>query len=245
MVLAVTDDADDEQQPPDAAAAGPAEPTLSPAPAALNDDSGSDGEGEIAKNNTSNSILSTSPGTHLGAFGAVEWLLFWSVGTIWGSSFLFMDIGLDAFSPGLITWLRVGSGAAVLALVPAARKSIDKADWPRLITLSVLWVGVPFTLFPIAQQWISSAVAGMLNGAVPIFVAMIASCMLRKLPRGTQLGGLLLGFLGVVLVSLPSMGEGDTEAAGVMLVLLATLCYGVSVNIAAPINQKYGSLPVM
>jgi drug/metabolite transporter (DMT)-like permease len=57
--------------------------------------------------------------------------------------------------------------------------------------------------------------------------------------------GLLLGFLGVVLVSLPSMGEGETEAIGVVLVLVATLCYGVSVNIAASINQKYGSLPVM
>ena len=102
-----------------------------------------------------------------------------------------------------------------------------------------------YAIFPIAQQWISSAVAGMLNGAVPIFVATIASCMLQKLPRGAQLAGLIVGFLGVVLVSLPSAGQGETQAIGVLLVLIATLCYGVSVNIAAPIQQKYGSLPVM
>lgn len=216
-------------------------------PVSAADPSGVGGEGGGGENGPvrSNSILSTSAGTHLGAFGLVEWLLFWSVGTIWGSSFLLMDIGLDAFSPGLITWMRVGSGAAVLTFFPAARKPVDKADWPRLTALSVLWVAVPFTLFPIAQQWISSAVAGMLNGAVPIFVATIGSCMLQKLPRGAQLGGLLVGFLGVVLVSLPSAGEGETQAVGVVLVLIATLCYGVSVNIAAPIQQKYGSLPVM
>ena len=138
-------------------------------PVSAADPSGVGGEGGGGENGPvrSNSILSTSAGTHLGAFGLVEWLLFWSVGTIWGSSFLLMDIGLDAFSPGLITWMRVGSGAAVLTFFPAARKPVDKADWPRLTALSVLWVAVPFTLFPIAQQWISSAVAGMLNGAVP------------------------------------------------------------------------------
>jgi hypothetical protein len=106
------------------------------------------------------SIMSTSAGTNQGAFGPTEWVLFWSVGCIWGSSFLFMAIGLQAFKPGLITLLRIASGAADLALVPAARRPIGRSDWPRLVTLSVLWVALPFTLFPIAQQWISSAVTG-------------------------------------------------------------------------------------
>lgn len=237
-VAAVLDDEDDQCLADTAAG--------SPAPAAGHSavvvGGGGRGENAVVR---ANSILSTSAGTHSGAFGLVEWLLFWSVGTIWGSSFLLMDIGLDAFSPGLITWMRVACGAVVLTFFPAARKPVDKEDWPRLTALSVLWVAVPFTLFPIAQQWISSAVAGMLNGAVPIFVATIGSCMLQKRPRGAQLGGLLVGFLGVVLVSLPSAGEGETQAIGVVLVLIATLCYGVSVNIAAPIQQKYGSLPVM
>jgi hypothetical protein len=97
-------------------------------------------------------ILTSAAGTNQGAFGAVEWALFTSVGCIWGSSFLFMAIGLEAFEPGVITWLRVSSGALVLALVPRARAPIAREDWPRLLTLSLLWVAVPFTLFPIAQQ---------------------------------------------------------------------------------------------
>jgi hypothetical protein len=59
-------------------------------------------------------VLHTTHGTHRGAFAGVDWLLFLVVGTIWGSSFLFMAIGLEAFRPGLVTWLRILFGASVL-----------------------------------------------------------------------------------------------------------------------------------
>lgn len=190
-------------------------------------------------------ILSTSEGTNREAFGAGDWGLFWSIGLIWGSSFLLMAIGLQAFEPGLITWMRVGLGALVLAMFPRARRPLEKEDRPRLVALSFLWVAIPFTLFPIAQQWINSAITGMLNGAMPIFAAAIASMLLKRLPRGAQLSGLALGFAGVVAMSYPSMGTGRAEAIGVLLILGATACYGLAVNIAAPLQQRYGSLPVM
>ena len=63
-------------------------------------------------------ILSTSVGTNQKAFTVLDWVLFGSVSFIWGSSFLLMAIGLDNFDPGLVTWLRVGSGAAVLLALP-------------------------------------------------------------------------------------------------------------------------------
>ncbi len=193
----------------------------------------------------SSSILTTSRGTNTGRFAVTDWALFIGISTIWGSSFLFISIGLDAFDPGLITWLRVGLGAAVLLFVPRARTPIAPEDRGRVLALSFLWVAIPFTLFPIAQQWIESAVAGMLNGAMPIFAALIASAMLKVLPRGAQLLGLFVGFGGVIAISAPSLGEGETQAAGVALVVLATVFYGLSVNIAAPVQQRYGSLPVM
>ena len=190
-------------------------------------------------------ILSTSDGTNRQSFSAGDWGLFWSISVIWGASFLLMDIGLDAFRPGLITLLRVGLGAAVLWFFPKARSPIDRADWPRLIALSIIWVAIPFSLFPIAQQWINSAVAGMLNGAVPIFAAAIGSLMLRRLPRGAHLTGITVGFLGVVAIASPSLSEGSSEALGVGLVVLAAVCYGLAITIATPIQQRYGSLPVM
>lgn len=193
----------------------------------------------------SKTILSTSQGTNTEQFSAMDWLLFLSISLIWGSSFLFIAIGLDAFHPGVVTWLRVASGAAVLLFIPGARHPIDREDTPRVIVLSLIWVAVPFTLFPIAQQWITSAVTGMLNGAMPIFAAMISAVLLHKLPRGAQLLGLVVGFVGVVAISAPSLGEADSQTIGVLLVLLATALYGLSVNIASPVQQKYGSLPLM
>lgn len=191
-------------------------------------------------------ILTTSEGVNRGTFSVLDWTLFVSISLIWGSSFLLMAIGLEAFEPGLITLLRVGLGAAALWLVPKARDArIDRADWPRLVALSFLWVAIPFTLFPIAQQYINSAIAGMLNGAMPIFAAVVAALMLRRLPRRATIAGLIIGFLGVVAISAPSIGQGGAEALGVILVVLATACYGISVNIAAPIQQQYGSIPVM
>jgi drug/metabolite transporter (DMT)-like permease len=190
-------------------------------------------------------VLSTSVGTHRGAFTALDWALFGSIGLIWGSSFLLIAIGLDAFDPGLITWLRVLFGAAVLWIVPASRTRIAHEDRARLVALSFLWVAVPFTLFPLAQQWISSGLTGLLNGSLPIFATTIGAVMLRRLPGRAQTIGLIAGFAGVAAIAAPSLAEGSNEALGVVLVLLAVVCYGVAINIAAPLTQRYGSLPVM
>jgi drug/metabolite transporter (DMT)-like permease len=191
-------------------------------------------------------ILSTAHGTNREAFSPLDWTLFLSVGTIWGSSFVFIAVGLEAFEPGLITWLRIAFGAAVLWFVPGARRGgIRPEDRARLIALSFLWVAIPFTLFPIAQQWVSSAVVGMLNGAVPVLTAVATSLLLRRLPGRVQILGLALGFAGIASIALPTAGEGSNELIGVALVLVATVCYGMAITIAAPIQQRYGALTVM
>jgi len=193
-----------------------------------------------------NRLLSTSHGTNREAFNTGDWVRFISISLIWGASFLFIAIGLEAFHPGLLTWLRVGFGALFLGLLPKARGThIPRADLPRIVLLGVIWVAIPFTLFPLAQQWIDSAVAGMLNGATPIFTAIIASFLLRQLPGRLQVVGLGVGFVGILAIALPSAGAGNTAALGVVLVVLATLCYGFSTNIVAPLQQRYGTIPVM
>jgi len=200
----------------------------------------------MTSTNNARRLLTTSEGVNRESFTPGDWGLFVSISVIWGSSFLLMDIGLEAFEPGLITLLRVGLGAAALWLVPAARSvAIAKEDRPRLFALSLLWVAIPFSLFPIAQQHINSAVTGMLNGAMPIFAAVIAVAMLKRLPGSKTIAGLVIGFVGIVAIGAPSVGEGSSEALGVVLVLLATVCYGLAVNIAAPIQQQYGSIPLM
>jgi drug/metabolite transporter (DMT)-like permease len=188
----------------------------------------------------------TSHGTNREAFTTADWALFVSLALIWGSSFLFIAIGLDAFHPGLVTLLRVGLGAGFLALIPRARAiKIDREDRGRVATLALIWVAIPFTLFPIAQQWIDSAVAGMLNGATPIFTALIATLLFRSSPGPLQIAGLGVGFVGILAIALPSAGVGTTAAIGVILVVIATVGYAISLNILPPLQRKYGSLPLM
>ena len=163
---------------------------------------------------------------------------------MWGASFLFIEIGLDAFEPGLITWIRVSLGAAAIGLLPGARAPVGADAWPRLILLGFTWIAIPFTLFPIAQQWINSSLAGILNAAMPLFAAVIAAILLGRLPRRVIIAGLLIGFLGVIFVSLSSEG-GDSAVLGIILVLAATVGYGFSTNIAVPLQQQSGSLPVV
>ncbi len=191
-------------------------------------------------------LITTSHGTNREAFTPVDWGLFLALALIWGASFVFIAIGLDAFHPGVVTMLRVGLGASVLAFIPRTRAiRIDREDWGRVVALAVVWVAIPFTLFPIAQQWVDSAVAGMLNGATPIFTALLATFLLRSAPGRLQIAGLILGFGGILAIALPSAGDGSTAAVGVALIVLATVCYAVSLNMVPPLQQKYGALALM
>jgi drug/metabolite transporter (DMT)-like permease len=190
-------------------------------------------------------VLSTAHGTHRGAFAPLDWLLFATVGSIWGASFLLIAIGLEAFRPGLVTWLRIVSGAVALLTLPAARVRIEREDLGRLLALSLTWVVLPFILFPLAQGSVSSAIAGMLNGAAPIFTAVIAALLLRRAPGPRQAVGIPLGFGGVAAIALSAASGGSSQAIGVAMIVVATVCYGIAFNVATPLQHRYGSVPVM
>ena len=178
-------------------------------------------------------------------FASTDWLLLAAIGLIWGSSFVLIKIGLEAFHPGFITWARVGLGALALAAMPASRRPIEREDRRRIVQLGVLWVAIPFTLFPLAQEHINSAVTGLLNGATPLFAGLIGALWFNRAPRGPQRWGIATGFVGIALISIGSSAEGGTAFVGVLLVLVATVCYGFATNMAGSIQQKYGSVPVM
>ena len=200
-------------------------------------------------------LFTASTADNEGTFTSQDWALFFTVAAIWGSSFLFIDIGLDSLPPGLITLIRVASGAAALWLLPSSLTRrigngvndvrIEASDRTKLLLLSVIWVAIPFTLFPIAEQHINSSVTGLLNGATPIFAALVAAVLLHDRAGGPLLGGLVIGFVGIALISAPSISDGSNQTLGVVMVLAATLCYGFAINLAAPLQQKYGSLPLM
>ncbi len=190
-------------------------------------------------------LPATAEGSLADAFGPAEWGLLTGIALITGSSFLFMDIGLESLRPGVIVMARVLLGAGALALVPRARRPVDRGDLPRVLLLGLVWVGIPLSLFPIAQQWVDSSVAGMLNGAMPLTTAAWATALLGRPPGRIQQIGLVVGFGGVVVVSWSQLVDSEATALGAGLIVLAVTSYGLAANLAVPLQHRYGALPVL
>ena len=191
-------------------------------------------------------LLEAGEGASADAFEPRDWGFIAAIAVTWGASFLFIAIGLDSFAPGVVSLLRVGFGALTLSLFPRARRPIgDRSDLLRIAILGQLWIGVPFLLFPIAQQHVDSSVAGMINASMPIAAGTWGIVLLRRLPGRSQLLGLAVGFTGIVGIFLPQLQESQATAFGALLLLAAVVMYGLSTHLVVPLQQKYGGIAVI
>jgi drug/metabolite transporter (DMT)-like permease len=173
------------------------------------------------------------------------WLLLVIPGLIWGASFLFIAESLRAIGPNGVTFVRICVGFSTLALFPAARKPVARADWGAVAWLGVLWFAFPLSMFPFAEQRVSSALTGMLNGANPLFATLVAAFIARHAPSQGVTAGLAVGLVGTILMALPALNEGHSSAAGVGMILAALVSYGIALNVARSLQQKYGAVPVI
>lgn len=189
--------------------------------------------------------MTPPPRSQQDAFALQDWTWLVAVALIWGSSYLLIAYGVEHFKPALVALLRLAFGAAVLAMIPAARRPVPRSEWRAIALLGIVWMALPFLLFSIAQQSIDSSLAGMLNAAAPLFVAVVGALAFGKRSGRRQQLGLLVGFAGVVVISWPAIVGAHASVLGVVLVLLATLCYGFAGNMAAPLQVRNGSLPVI
>jgi drug/metabolite transporter (DMT)-like permease len=150
---------------------------------------------------------------------------------IWGSSYMFIKVGLRDFSPAAMVELRLLLAAAVLVAFVAARRGLA-AIRPALrpgAVVGVLGMAVPFFLISWGETHVDSGVAAVANSSVPIFVALLA---LHFFPSerscGLRIVGLAVGLAGVaVVVGLHPEG-GKWAVLGALAVVLASLCYAVS-----------------
>lgn len=135
-----------------------------------------------------------------------DWLAFIGLSLAWGSSFFWIKLALEEVGPFLLVALRVLFGIIGLLVVFAWRKP----EWPKdktlirnLLILGVTNTALPFALISWAEQHIDSAVASILNSSVPLFTTVIAHFALSddRMTR-RRVFGLLVGFLGVVLLVL-------------------------------------------
>ncbi|HYR27274.1 MAG TPA: DMT family transporter [Thermoanaerobaculia bacterium] len=175
----------------------------------------------------------------------MNWLMLIIPGVIWGASFLFIAEGLQAVGPNGVTFLRILIGFATLALFPATWRGIAWRDWGAAALLGIVWFAFPLSMFPHAEERVSSALTGMLNGAVPLFTAIVASALSRRLPSRGVMTGLGVGMFGAAIIALPGLGEGRSSAFDIVLILAAVVSYGFALSIALPLQKKYGALPVI
>ena len=192
----------------------------------------------------------TARGLSSAAFSPRDWLLLSSVAVIFGSSFFLIEIGLRAFAPAVITLARLTLGALTLACFRRAREAAFSAEDARRVALiGVIWMGVPLLLFPVAQQWIDSSVAGMINGAMPLMTVAWTTVIARTLPARNQGLGLAVGFLGILAISLPELPLGSFGSRGTLLgvglAFVSATLYGLSATLITPLQQRYGSMPVL
>jgi drug/metabolite transporter (DMT)-like permease len=161
-----------------------------------------------------------------------NWLLFWTLGLIWGSSFLLIKIGVQELSPFSLVSGRLGVTAiAFIFLFLALRKGVprDRKMLMHLTIAAVISTAAPFLIIAWAENSIDSGLASVLQATVPLFSILIAHVALQddKIHRGKFIG-LVTGMIGVVLLALRSSDPKHVNAIeGQIAMLVASMFYAV------------------
>ena len=165
--------------------------------------------------------------------------------SIWGSSFLMIKYSLEELNPSDIAIYRILIGALFINIFVRAKENIVIADHLKIFIISFFWMALPFYMFGIAEQTITSSLAGLINGSTPIFVAFIAVVFYKLKVTKIQILYIFTGFIGVGLISL-SEGVSDISFdIGFLYALIASISYGIAVNMVEPLIKKYDSLIVI
>ncbi len=150
----------------------------------------------------------------------------------WGTSFLFIKIGLRALSPAQVVLARLVFGALALGtLLLVTRRPVPREPrvWAHLTVVAALLCVLPFLLFSVAEQRISSGLASILNATTPLLALTFAAAFVRgeRITRDRGIG-LGLGFAGVLTIIGPWHAFEGGDLLAELACLGATTCYGLA-----------------
>jgi drug/metabolite transporter (DMT)-like permease len=171
-----------------------------------------------------------TPTTHAPG-SRIDWLLFVALGFMWGSSYLFIKIGVDhGLTPFTLIMLRLAIGFVLLAtVVRLAGEMLPREPriYGHLFVMGVINIAIPFALITFAEQHVTSSLAAVINSAVPLLVIVIASLFLAgEAITVNRLAGLAVGFVGVaILVGFDIADLSSADAVGELALLGSTLSY--------------------
>ncbi|MCP4414506.1 MAG: DMT family transporter [Gammaproteobacteria bacterium] len=163
-----------------------------------------------------------------------NWLTLLLISLIWGSSYYLIKLSLLSFTPTQVGLGRIAlSGIALLPLFIHYCKGTSKAIWFWCSVLGLIGFLIPFMCFSIAQTVINSSLAGMLNSLQPLFTLLIGTLFFNHPLLRQQFLGVIIGLTGalILLSAKSSVASYTDNFAFSLLVVLATLCYGIAANI--------------
>lgn len=159
--------------------------------------------------------------------------------TTWGLSFFFIAVSLESFSAVGVAVFRnlLGAAALVLWSVITKQKFVkEKKIWLKMLLLGFVLNAFPGLMFALAEQLLDSSLAGILNSTTPLFSVLFITLVFRsETITKSQVIGLFLGFVGVLVLFGNLSFTGSNVPLGILLILMATLGYGFSF----PYMRKY------
>ncbi|MEI8066507.1 MAG: DMT family transporter [Actinomycetes bacterium] len=162
-----------------------------------------------------------------------------ALGFVWGCSFIFIKLGLEFLTPFGVAFGRSALGALTLLIVAKSRGiklPRGQSTWFKLWIVSLLLNVFPGILFAYAEVRVTTVLAGIINAATPLATLIVILIAFREeKPKVEQLLGLALGALGVVTVLGIWRGIGHNSGIGIIALLIAVSCYGISF----PFTRKY------
>ena len=175
----------------------------------------------------------------------INWVLFSLLAAIWGSSFILMKVGMTRLTPYQVASIRIL--CAGLILIPFARKAL--LEIPKNKILLVIMSGFlgsffPAYLFCLAETKIDSSLTGILNALTPVFVILAGMAFFQMKAHAKKIIGVLIGFAGLCLLMAASRNISFQNFSYSLLVLLATVLYGLNVNLIGRYMQGIGSLNI-
>jgi drug/metabolite transporter (DMT)-like permease len=165
--------------------------------------------------------------------GFIKWALLALLTLIWGSSFILIKIGLTGYGFVEAASIRMmAAGATLLPFGLMNAKHVPKDRWKFIILSGAIGMFIPSFLFTLAQSHITSATAGILNGLTPVFTFLFSLFLFNVPFKPLQAAGLILGLLSSIFLVVTRSAVAFEFNIYALLVILATVCYGLNVNIS-------------
>lgn len=152
------------------------------------------------------------------------------LGAIWGASFLFIRETAHDFGPFVLMFLRVSIAASVLIGYSIALRNLPnlRSHWRTFLIVGAFNTAIPFSLIAFSELTITASLAAILNSTTPLFTAIVAAMWVGEALTGRKILGVLMGVIGVVILTGGSaLDMNSTFIIAILASLGASVCYGI------------------